>query len=263
MVNNTRCCVPNCKDSRSAKRVLPVFDEKVYNIWVDRIGNPILEATEPQIVHKRYRVCDRHFSDYCRIPGSKKLKVGSLPTLHLPKFCEVPSYENSIFKHSNQTSVPSFDTLNFGDSNDLPFDFNVNELLSKLISSEPSLADENILLNCEKELEKLSANAIPDDGHHPNGDISDFAALEKLILQQLDELEQSANSVSNIPYWEPENFDESYLEFPEVDEVPAVTEPTTVPEANLAADLATLTPMDIQLVDVDQSNNMVFFAVEL
>lgn len=39
---------------------------------------------DPEAAHKNYRVCDLHFSQFCRIPGSKKLKFGSLPTLNLP-----------------------------------------------------------------------------------------------------------------------------------------------------------------------------------
>ncbi|GJQ84058.1 hypothetical protein Trydic_g10518 [Trypoxylus dichotomus] len=53
---------------------------------------------DPQLVTKHYRICDKHFSEFCRLPGEKRLKFGSLPTLNLPNFCEVPTKENSVYR---------------------------------------------------------------------------------------------------------------------------------------------------------------------
>lgn len=39
---------------------------------------------DPLLAYRRYRVCDKHFEDICRIPGESRLKRDSLPTLHLP-----------------------------------------------------------------------------------------------------------------------------------------------------------------------------------
>lgn len=56
----------------------------MYRIYLERIQNEILTNLDPKIVYERYRICDRHFEDCCRIKGEKELKRDSLPTLHLP-----------------------------------------------------------------------------------------------------------------------------------------------------------------------------------
>lgn len=57
----------------------------MYKIWVERVQNENLTMeVDPRVAHKKYRICDRHFEDVCRIPGESRLKRDSLPTLHLP-----------------------------------------------------------------------------------------------------------------------------------------------------------------------------------
>lgn len=57
----------------------------MYKIWVERIQNENLTMeVDPLLAYTKYRICDRHFEDVCRIPGESRLKHDSLPTLHLP-----------------------------------------------------------------------------------------------------------------------------------------------------------------------------------
>ncbi|GJQ84059.1 hypothetical protein Trydic_g10519 [Trypoxylus dichotomus] len=79
-----KCCVPNCTDKQEVRHRFPYLDEKIYDEWLRRIGNPLLKEEDPIKVHRNRRICGRHFRKDCYVPNSKKLKYGTVPTLFLP-----------------------------------------------------------------------------------------------------------------------------------------------------------------------------------
>ncbi|KAI4462231.1 zinc finger protein [Holotrichia oblita] len=130
----TSCCLPDCRntDSNVSKRAFPVLHKNIYNIWIERVGIPKIKQTDPLLVAKRYRLCDRHFSDHCKLPGERKLKFGSLPTLHLPsitnnysildvgKTNENDSSKNNNTAVSNNSNVENKKSLQ--SNNNIPID---------------------------------------------------------------------------------------------------------------------------------------------
>ncbi|KAI4462935.1 thap domain [Holotrichia oblita] len=99
----------------------PHLDEELYNCWLTRIGNPKLQDMDPKQVNKNYRVCDIHFSNFCKVDSSHKtgrsgLIARSTPTLFLPGFNETPTPENSVLKYVTATEVHEESSLSAGTS---------------------------------------------------------------------------------------------------------------------------------------------------
>lgn len=78
------CCVPGCTVKKVRMYTFPIKDKEVFDIWVKRISNPKFKHLSDEKIGKSYRICPKHFSDECKIPGSTKLKFYSLPTLNVP-----------------------------------------------------------------------------------------------------------------------------------------------------------------------------------
>ncbi|KAB0801097.1 hypothetical protein PPYR_05451 [Photinus pyralis] len=121
-----RCCVPTCSKLASDKeqpKVIfrslpdPAKEYQMYNIWVSRIGNNKLKAEkDPQSSWKKYRICDIHFSDNCRLPNEKWLKKDSLPTLALPGFYAPDNEKNSLFRHFEKARVQLISSVDISSS---------------------------------------------------------------------------------------------------------------------------------------------------
>ncbi|GLV43580.1 HSPB1 associated protein 1 [Carabus blaptoides fortunei] len=90
------CCVPGCTVKKVCMYTFPIKDKEVFDIWVKRISNPKFEQLADENICKSYRICPKHFTDECKIPGSRKLKFYSLPTLNVPGFLDEPNTENSF-----------------------------------------------------------------------------------------------------------------------------------------------------------------------
>lgn len=61
----------------------PVYEENDFKTWVSRIANPKFSTLDDQKIYSDFFVCDTHFTEDCRSPGTKRLNRGSLPTLCL------------------------------------------------------------------------------------------------------------------------------------------------------------------------------------
>ncbi|KAL1509933.1 hypothetical protein ABEB36_004597 [Hypothenemus hampei] len=109
------CCVPKCQANRI--NLFICFFLWRYRIWIDRINNP--DLTNCQNLNKAYRkfrICNKHFSHHCILPGEKRLMRNSLPTLNLlnwvlPYHREVP-FQNcynqfSTFLHIRHVRLPN------------------------------------------------------------------------------------------------------------------------------------------------------------
>lgn len=125
-----RCCVPTCsklaidkEESKVTFRSLPnpAKENQMYHIWVSRIGNDKLKAEkDPQSSWKKYRICDVHFSDNCRLPNEKWLKKDCLPTLALPGFNAPDNEQNSLLRHFKKARVQLISSLDICPSSSSP-----------------------------------------------------------------------------------------------------------------------------------------------
>ncbi|KRT84704.1 hypothetical protein AMK59_799 [Oryctes borbonicus] len=107
-----KCCVPGCGDKKSVRRKFPIYDEEVYNIWLQRIGNMELYAMDPEKLGKKKFVCNSHFSIYCQQEGSQRLMYQSLPTINVPGFQGESNLKNSLFPYFSgkvSVSIPNKD----------------------------------------------------------------------------------------------------------------------------------------------------------
>ncbi|BES99574.1 Hypothetical protein NTJ_12391 [Nesidiocoris tenuis] len=105
-----KCVVPGCEDRTSPRHRIPVLDEELYEEWLRRIGNQELMKLDPEFVGSHKRICSIHFSSYCRVPNSTKLKKRSLPTHHLPGFNLSPDVENCILRYTCKYEGPEVRT---------------------------------------------------------------------------------------------------------------------------------------------------------
>lgn len=78
------CCVPNCFDQHSKRHRFPKSDEKLFNFWVEMIGNPLLNTKSVEQIYKTYYICDRHFVGEFKTSGHRGLLPKAYPTLFLP-----------------------------------------------------------------------------------------------------------------------------------------------------------------------------------
>lgn len=80
-----KCVVPGCIDIFSKKHTFPMKDVTLFNKWVLQVQNPILNNKSQEQVYKSYRVCDLHFAECDKVPGTKRgLRKTAFPTLLLP-----------------------------------------------------------------------------------------------------------------------------------------------------------------------------------
>lgn len=49
--------------------------------WIEIVG---LDNIDPESVYKNKFICSLHFTEDCSSPGTKKLKMNSMPTLSIP-----------------------------------------------------------------------------------------------------------------------------------------------------------------------------------
>lgn len=81
-----KCVVPGCKDVLSKKHTFPKNDVDLFNKWINQVQNPILKNKTHQQIYGTYTVCDLHFSDHDRVPGTKRgLRKTAFPTKYLPR----------------------------------------------------------------------------------------------------------------------------------------------------------------------------------
>lgn len=70
------CIVIGCdttyKDKSTVRHLFP-RDVKLFKIWVYLSRNPKLRNLGINEVHKSFVMCEKHFADDCRSPGTKKL----------------------------------------------------------------------------------------------------------------------------------------------------------------------------------------------
>ena len=81
-----KCCVPSCTDKTSTRHRFPVYEEEVFNTWLERIQNSDLTSKHPMDVYKTSYICERHFLQVCVVPNSKRKMLNhySRPTVDLP-----------------------------------------------------------------------------------------------------------------------------------------------------------------------------------
>ncbi|XP_066250619.1 uncharacterized protein [Euwallacea similis] len=88
-VRYRKCAVQGCSDIFSKKHRFPNpnRDSELFKIWLKQVGNPLLASKTSQQVLGSYLVCDLHFSEVDRTPGTKRgLRRGAFPTQLLPQF---------------------------------------------------------------------------------------------------------------------------------------------------------------------------------
>lgn len=80
-----KCVVPGCTDLFSKKHTFPIKDVSLFNKWVQQVQNPILNNKSDEQIYKSHRVCDLHFAENDKVPGTKRgLRKTAFPTLLLP-----------------------------------------------------------------------------------------------------------------------------------------------------------------------------------
>uniref|UniRef100_A0A6M2DID0 Putative 52 kDa repressor of the inhibitor of the protein kinase n=1 Tax=Xenopsylla cheopis TaxID=163159 RepID=A0A6M2DID0_XENCH len=88
-----KCYVPGCgsKSDNWVFHNFPTRNDKLFAIWVHRVGNSDLDELPISATKSRY-ICDKHFAPLCKSGSAynKPLKVHALPTLDLPGFKENP-----------------------------------------------------------------------------------------------------------------------------------------------------------------------------
>ncbi|CAH1958488.1 unnamed protein product [Acanthoscelides obtectus] len=81
-----KCVVPGCTDRNSKRHTFPKHDAPLFNKWIEQVRNPVLDNKSLEQIYKRHLVCDLHFSESDKVPGTKRgLKRTAFPTLHLPE----------------------------------------------------------------------------------------------------------------------------------------------------------------------------------
>lgn len=63
--------------------MLKFSDETRFKKWLEACCNPRIQKMDAISVHKRYRVCRRHFDSDCLNGGCRRLLNTAIPTLHL------------------------------------------------------------------------------------------------------------------------------------------------------------------------------------
>ncbi|XP_066155146.1 uncharacterized protein [Euwallacea fornicatus] len=110
-VRYRKCAVQGCSDIFSKKHRFPNpnRDIELFNIWLKQVGNPLLASKTRQQILGSYLVCDLHFSEVDRTPGTKRgLRRGAFPTQLLPQFDnQRPNLEiNNVLKSELCTVSP-------------------------------------------------------------------------------------------------------------------------------------------------------------
>lgn len=63
----------------------PKNDEKLFQIWLQRIKPMNYQHMTPLQIYKKYYVCDAHFSSNCIVEGTKRgLITTAVPSVNLP-----------------------------------------------------------------------------------------------------------------------------------------------------------------------------------
>lgn len=70
------------KEKTSTKKYVHT-DSIRFRQWVHMCNDPRLDALEPILVQKRYRICRRHFDSDCMNGGCRRLLNTAIPTLHM------------------------------------------------------------------------------------------------------------------------------------------------------------------------------------
>lgn len=83
------------------------LDETRFQQWLDACNNPKFEQMDAMTIHKRYRICRRHFDSDCLNGGCRRLLNTAIPTLYLNPVseteCEIIETDTSI-KTSTEAS---------------------------------------------------------------------------------------------------------------------------------------------------------------
>jgi hypothetical protein len=83
-VKTKQCCVPYCKDNISKRHRFPKGDENIFNKWVNNVRHPKFEGLNKDQIYRSYYVCDRHFEEEFKVPGTKRgLRKDAMPSLFL------------------------------------------------------------------------------------------------------------------------------------------------------------------------------------
>lgn len=98
------CCVPNCKRINKPVHRFPLFEEEVFLEWRKRIPNPRYEGKKSNkyMWRNMYLVYNRHFSDFNKDYGTKRLRIYSVPTIDVSgkilviKFCIIFLLKRSV-----------------------------------------------------------------------------------------------------------------------------------------------------------------------
>lgn len=65
-----KCVVPTCMDLFSKRHLFPKNNPPLFKKWVNQVRNPKLDNKTLEEIYKSYRVCDLHFSERDRVPGT-------------------------------------------------------------------------------------------------------------------------------------------------------------------------------------------------
>lgn len=64
-------------------------DATRFEQWVEACNNPRIQKMDAMAVHKRYRICRRHFDKNCLNGGCRRLLNTAVPTLYLEPSTEI------------------------------------------------------------------------------------------------------------------------------------------------------------------------------
>lgn len=77
------CAVSFCKAKKPPFHPFPKNDQQLFDIWKGCVSNFRFRILTDEEIARQYVVCDDHFVDSCKIPGTNNLKKCSIPTLNV------------------------------------------------------------------------------------------------------------------------------------------------------------------------------------
>nr|CAH7763511.1 unnamed protein product [Callosobruchus chinensis]CAH7769410.1 unnamed protein product [Callosobruchus chinensis] len=85
MPSHHKCAVKNCQDRVSVRHRFPNPRKcmTIFKLWMNCIGNKILQHLDPIEVYNNYRVCHAHFSEGDEYTNNR-LRKDAVPSLNIP-----------------------------------------------------------------------------------------------------------------------------------------------------------------------------------
>lgn len=81
------------------------LDVSRFKEWLAACNNPKFETMDAMAIHKRYRICRRHFDSDCLNGGCRRLLNTAIPTLYLNSSQDAASNDEDTFVYLPDTGI--------------------------------------------------------------------------------------------------------------------------------------------------------------